>query len=249
MNLQAITTDMGEAVKYSGGAAKKGMKMSEILRRERERLFPPSKELKIIEVTKKKKISLTDYAKVYKLKPKTLRQYGRKVGKKELRMPKYGRITNIRFIKHTPEHNARIDAMVQTVITEFSEAFAVPECDLREHKKNYHATRVRTLVLGFIYAHIHMDPEDVKRNFQLTDYSNFRDRYRQMQYLIERVFFARPFQKIYKKLRKQMDYDYDKTGTQFAVNRSIVRYSRRSGRDYKLCKGSKARQMVGRAEA
>ena len=41
MNLQAITTDMGEAVKYSGGAAKKGMKLSEILRRERERLFPP----------------------------------------------------------------------------------------------------------------------------------------------------------------------------------------------------------------
>ena len=101
MNLQAITTDMGEAVKYSGGAAKKGMKMSEILRRERERLFPPSKELKIIAVTKKKKISLTDYAKVYKLKPKPLRQYGRKVGKQELRLPKYGRITNIRFIKHT----------------------------------------------------------------------------------------------------------------------------------------------------
>lgn len=247
MDYQVITTDMGEAAKYAGGSSKKGMKLSEILRREREKLFPPDKQLEIQEVTPIKRGVVPDIEHAYKLKPKTIRQYGRKIRHDEYKLPKYGRILNNRYVKHTPEHNARIDGMVQTVINEFSEAFGVPECDLRGRVKVYHVTRVRSLVLGFLYAHAHMDSEDLKRNFDLPDYSMFRDRYRQMQYLIQRVFFARPYSKIYKKLKKSVDYDYE-NGTQFAVNRRIARYSRRSGRDYKLCKGSKTRQMVGRAQ-
>lgn len=249
MDFQVITTDMGEAAKYAGGSAKKGMKLSEMLRLEREKLFKDVKPLTTNEVAKKRGRKKGQPKPPIKLNWGPLTKYGRKARKNEYKLPNYGRVSNYRYIKHTPEHDARIDALIQTIVTEFCEAFAVPESTVRGLDKGYHVSRVRNLILGFIYAHVNADVTDIKRNFERKDYSMYRDHYRRMVILIERVYFARHYSKIYKKLRRIIDYDYERNGTQFAVNRRIIRYSRRSGRNYELCKGSKARQMVGRAEA
>ncbi len=232
MNLQPLTTDIGEATKYaSSNAEKKGKKLSDLLREERELLFEQSKteEMPLIRILK------PENELVYQLKPATLRQYGRKAHKKEFKLPEYGRIVNYKLVKHSAEHNARIDAMIKTIIQDFAEAFGIAETELRSRNKQYHITRVRNLVIGFLYAHVHMDAEDLRRNFDLPNYSMFRDRFRQMKYLISWVFFARPYSKIYKKHKTRLDYDF-KNGTQFAVGRGVGRYSRRNGRRKQLRK-------------
>lgn len=234
MSLQAITTDLGNAVKYSGSGSKKDKSLGQMLREEREKLFGTHKTLKTNEVTTDFRKVKPDIDLVYHLKPATLRQYGRKAHKKEFKLPEYGRILNYKYIKHTPEHTTRVDALIQTLITDFSVAFGVTETDLRGRVKQYHVTRVRNLLIGFLYAHVHMDIVDLRRNFDLPNYSMFRDRYRQMQYLLQWVFFARPYSKIYKKHKRKLDYDY-KTGKQFAVGRGVGRFSRRNGRRDQLC--------------
>lgn len=226
MSYQVITTDMGDAVKYAGGnAQKKGKKLSDLLREERERLFSADKSLTINEVRQSK----PDNELVYKLKLTSYRHYGRKLYRKEFKIPEYGKILNHKYVKHSPEHNVRIDSMLNAIITDFAEAFEVSEADLRGRNKQYHITRVRNLCIGFLYAHVHMDAEDLRRNFDLPNYSMFRDRFRQMKYLISWEFFARPYSIIYKKHKKRLDYDF-KNGNQFAVGRGVGRYSRRNGR-------------------
>lgn len=249
MNLQPLTTDMGEAGKYAGGSKKNAMKLSEMLRLEREKLFKLDNPLTINEVKKIKQQKKAKPKPPIKINWGPLTKYGRKARRGEYTLPTYGRIFNYRYIKHTPEHDKRVNELIQTVITEFSEAFEVPESNLRGLDKTYHVSRVRNLVLGFIYAHVNADVEDIKRNFNRPNYSMFRDNYRRMEILIERVFFARHYSQIYKKLKTSIDYDFKTNGEQIKVNRRVAQYSRRSGRDYKLCKSSQAREMVGGAEA
>lgn len=244
MNLQPLTTDMGEAEKYAGVSKKNAIKLSEILRLEREKLFKVDNPLTINEVSPKKRKKKGEQKPPFKVNWGPLTKYGRKARRGEYALPTYGKIFNYRFIKHTPEHDKKVDDLIKTVITKFSEAFEVPESNLRGLVKTYHVSRVRNLVLGFIYAHVNADVEDIKRNFNRPNYSMFRDNYRRMEILIKRVFFARHYSQIYKKLKTSIDYDFKTNGEQIKVNRRIAQYSGRSERDYKLCKSSQAREMV-----
>jgi hypothetical protein len=226
MSLQAITTDIGDAMKYAGsGNKKQPKKMSDLLREERELLFEKEQPTKPVVLRKLK----PENELVYHLKPSNYKKYGRRLYRKEFKIPEYGRIDNYKLVKQSPEHNARVDKLIAMIVADFSEAFNIPESDLRGRSKLYHTTRVRNLCIGFLYAHVHMNAEDLRRNFDLPNYSMFRDRFRQMKYLIQWVFFARPYSVIYKKHKRKLDYDF-KHGKQIPVGRGVGRYCVRNGR-------------------
>ena len=246
MEFQVITTDMAEAEKYGVSNAKKGLKWSEMLRSEREKLFKQRKPLKVKEVTEKKKRETAPKSTKIKRNWGPLTKYGRKARPGEYRLPNYARVTCNRFIKHTPEHDKRADDVIGMVTREFAEVFGFHEASIRSNDKGYEVTRIRNMTIGFLHAHGHFDSEDIKRNFDIkADYTG-REHYRRCLVLLERAYFARGYSQIYKKLKrnKVIDYDFRTDGLHIAVNRSFVEYSRRSGRDYKLRKSSKACKMV-----
>jgi hypothetical protein len=213
-NFQAITTDLGEATKYSVQGGKQRKKHSELIREERERLFTNAKPLKINEVARENSPEQL----TYKLQRGSLRKYGRKIHKKELKLPDYGRIQHYKYyVVNTPEHNARVDMLINDLTIEFSNEYGVAIEDLKSGNKDYHITRVRNCLLGMLYAHVHMNSIDLARNFPHTDPAQFRERYRQMRYLIQYVYFARPYSHIYKRHKKRLQYDF-KNGQQFVNN-------------------------------
>ena len=212
--LQAITTDLGDAQKYAKQSNGTRIPLSQQLREEKQLLFGDAKLLEPYVFTR----PIIAVENEYKLQRGSLRKYGRKIHKKELKLPDYGRIQHYKhYVVNTEQHNANVDMLITELTKDFSEAHNIPIADLKSANKDYHITRVRNCLLGMLYAHVHMNSIDLERNFPFTDKQQFRERYRQMRYLIQYVYFARPYSLIYKKHKRKLHYDF-KNGQQFVNN-------------------------------
>jgi hypothetical protein len=213
MSYQVITTDIAQASVYGTRVKPPKKTTTELLREEKARLFgspvaePMKRGPKPRENVK------------YELKRGTLKNYGRKCQAKEYKLPDYGRAWRWKkFILNTPEHNDAIDFIVNELTQDFANAFELEPEQLRSANKDYHITRVRNCLHGFLYAHFDINGDDLVRNFPYADKQQFRERYRQLKYLLQWVYFARPISKIYKKHKEVLHYEY-RNGKQIVRHR------------------------------
>lgn len=203
MNYQVITTDMDAISNLKfGGNEPKRPKLSEELRKEREKLFNNPKTLKINRVSNFDKVK-------YSLGVRHTIKLGRKMPLEFWGLPKYGAVERFKFMSVKPKgHNEYIDTKISNLITHFVQKFDIGEDILRKGDKRYSITRVRTIIMGMLYAHYEMDGADLTRNFTVNHRYLWREQYRQMKNLLQFERFALPVSEIYSKLHSEFGYDF-----------------------------------------